>query len=106
MSNVPEFTTDNFDDSVKDGVTLVDFWAEWCGPCKMIAPLIDELAAEYDGKATMGKIDVDAQAALAQRFNVSSIPTLLVMKNGEEAQRFVGVTSKEKLAKALDEATA
>jgi thioredoxin len=104
MSNVPELTGANFDDTVKEGVTLVDFWAEWCGPCKMISPLIDELASEYDGKAKVGKINIDNEGDLAAKFNVSSIPTLLIMKNGEEANRFIGVTAKSELAAALDSA--
>ena len=106
MSNVPEFTTNNFDDQVKDGVTLIDFWAEWCGPCKMIGPLIEELAGEYDGKANVGKINIDDEADLAVRFDVQSIPTLLILKNGEEAQRFIGMTKKADLAAALDAALA
>ena len=106
MSNVPELTTANFDEATKDGVTLIDFWAEWCGPCKMIAPLIDELAAEFEGKAKVGKVDIDSEADLAARFNVSSIPTLLLVKDGEEAQRFVGVTAKSVLAEAIEAATA
>lgn len=105
MSDVNELTAANFDATVSKGVTLVDFWAEWCGPCKMIGPVVEELAAEYEGKATVGKIDVDSQAELAQRYNVSSIPTLIVLKDGEEAKRFVGVTSKDDLAEALDSAT-
>ena len=104
MSNVPEFTSSDFDDQVKDGVTLIDFWAEWCGPCKMIGPLIEELAGEYDGRANMGKINIDDEGDLAVRFGVQSIPTLLILKNGEEAQRFIGVTKKADLAAALDAA--
>ena len=106
MSNAMQLTADNFDATVADGVTLVDFWAEWCGPCRMIAPTLDELSQEYDGKATVGKVNVDNEMDLAQKYNVSSIPTLIVMKDGAEAQRFVGVTSKEELAKALDQAGA
>lgn len=87
-----------------DEPVLVDFWAEWCGPCKMISPIIDELASDFEGKAKVGKVDIDSQADLAAKFGVSSIPTLLVLKDGEEAQRFVGVTTKDVLAKALEAA--
>lgn len=104
MSNATELTNENFDSTVASGVTLIDFWAEWCGPCRMIAPILDELSAEYDGKATVGKINVDKEADLAQKFGVASIPTLIVLKDGEEKNRFVGVTSKTEIAKALDEA--
>ncbi|MDP7640654.1 MAG: thioredoxin [Candidatus Hydrogenedentes bacterium] len=106
MGTATELTTGNFDASTKDGVALIDFWAEWCGPCKMIGPLIEELASEYEGKATVAKVNIDNEGALAEKFNVSSIPTLLVIKDGEEKQRFVGVTSKTNLAEAIDAATA
>ncbi len=104
MGAVPEFTSQNFDEAVAQGITLIDFWAEWCGPCKMIAPMIDELATEYDGKANVGKINIDNEPDLAVRFNVNSIPTLLIIKDGEEAKRFIGVTSKSDVAAALDSA--
>ena len=104
MSNATELTEDNFKDAVASGVTLVDFWAEWCGPCKMIAPVLDELAATYEGKARVGKVDVDSTSGLAQEFSVSSIPTLIVMKDGVEVNRFIGVTGKGDLAQALDSA--
>jgi len=105
MSAVPELTSQTFDETVAEGVTLIDFWAEWCGPCKMIAPMIDELAAEYDGKAKVVKINIDNEPDLAVRFNVNSIPTLLIIKNGEEANRFIGVRSKSDIAAALDDTT-
>ena len=104
MSNATELTEDNFKDAVASGVTLVDFWAEWCGPCKMIAPVLDELAATYEGKAKIGKVDVDSASGLAQEFSVSSIPTLIVMKDGVEVNRFIGVTGKGDLSQALDSA--
>jgi len=102
MSAVPEMTSQSFDETVAQGITLIDFWAEWCGPCKMIAPMIDELAAEYDGKVKVVKINIDNEADLAVRFNVNSIPTLLIIRDGEEAKRFIGVTSKSDIAAALD----
>ncbi len=104
MSKATELTEQNFNDTVASGVTLVDFWAEWCGPCRMLTPIIDELIGEYEGKATIAKVNVDEASELAQQFGVSSIPTLLVMKDGKEVNRFVGVTSKDNLGKALDEA--
>lgn len=104
MSNAMALTKDNFEATVSNGVTLVDFWAAWCGPCKIIAPLIDELAGAYDGRATVAKVDVDQEGALAEQFGVQSIPTLLIMKDGQEVNRFIGVTSKEDLAAALDSA--
>ena len=104
MSSAMDLTNDNFDSTVGSGVTLVDFWAEWCGPCKMMTPVIDELASEFGDKVTVAKIDVDSQQELATKFQVSSIPTIIVFKDGEIAERFVGVTSKSDLATALDAA--
>jgi thioredoxin 1 len=104
MSNATALTEATFKESVASGVSLVDFWAEWCGPCRMLAPVIDELAAEYNGKALIAKLDVDQAQSLAEEYGVSSIPTLLVIKDGAEQKRFVGVTSKTDLTKALDEA--
>lgn len=102
MGKAMELTQTNFDGTVGSGVTLVDFWAEWCGPCRIIAPAIEELAVEYEGKAHVGKVNVDNDGELAVRFGVSSIPTMLVMKDGQEVARFVGVTAKAQLAKAID----
>jgi thioredoxin 1 len=83
---------------------LIDFWAEWCGPCRMVGPMVEELAGDYAGKAKVGKIDVDSEQDLAQNFSVSSIPTLLVIKGGKVVGSRVGVGSKADLAKMLDEA--
>lgn len=99
-----EITESNFQETASTGVALIDFWAEWCGPCRMITPIVEELSKEYEGKATIGKVNIDDAAGLAQKFGVASIPTLIVLKDGEEVNRFVGVTSKDNLAKALDEA--
>jgi len=104
MSGALELTNVDFDSTIKEGVTLVDFWAEWCGPCLMMHPKIDELAAEYEGKATIARVDVDSEGELANKFQVQSIPTLLVFKDGEIADRFIGVTPKDALAAALDAA--
>ena len=81
---------------------LVDFWAEWCGPCKAIAPVLDELANEYDGKLTIAKLDVDANPQTARQFNVRSIPTLILFKDGDVGAQHVGATSKQQLKDFLD----
>ncbi len=97
-----KLTKDNFASETSNGVTLVDFWAEWCGPCRMISPIIDELANEYSGKVKVGKVNVDEEMELAEQFGVSSIPTLVILKDGNEVKRFVGLTQKAVLASALD----
>ncbi|MBT8422246.1 MAG: thioredoxin TrxA [Gammaproteobacteria bacterium] len=95
---------DSFDADVIKSETpvLVDFWAEWCGPCKAIAPVLDELAGEYDGKVTIVKLDVDANPQSARQFNVRSIPTLILFKDGDIANQHVGATSKQQLKSFLD----
>ena len=104
MGAAKELTSSNFKDTIASGVTLVDFWAEWCGPCKMMTPLIDEMAQEFEGKATIAKLDIDAEGDLAIEHNVQSIPTLIVFKDGEEANRFIGVTKKDALVEAVNTA--
>ena len=101
-----EFTDANFQDEVLDAEqpVLVDFWAEWCGPCKMLGPIIDELATEYEGKAKIGKVDIDNNRDAAVKFNIQSIPSIIIFKNGEEVNRFVGINPKEELAGAIDAA--
>ncbi len=98
-------TTNTFDETIasSDTAVVVDFWAEWCGPCKMIAPILSEIAKENVGKITIGKLNVDENPDLAMRFNVMSIPTLLVFKNGEVAKRLVGAKGKGQLLQELDE---
>jgi thioredoxin 1 len=83
---------------------LVDFWAEWCGPCKMIAPVLDELATEYEGRVKIGKVNIDENGALASQYRVSAIPTLLLFKNGEVIEQMVGMRSKRDLKASLDKA--
>jgi thioredoxin 1 len=104
MSNAMELTSGNFQDTVASGVTLVDFWAEWCGPCRMMGPILDEVAKELAGKAAVGKVNVDKDSELAQKFAVASIPCLVILKDGKEVNRFVGVTPKTELVKALEAA--
>lgn len=104
--NVLEFTDDNFDADVlkSEALVVVDFWAEWCMPCRMIAPAIDEIADEYQGRVRVGKMDIDANRNMAAKY-VSAIPTVIVFKGGEIAKKFVGLTNKDAIAAAIDEAT-
>ena len=85
-----------------DKPVLVDFWATWCGPCRMIAPVIEQVAAEFDGRAVVGKVDVDEEPALAQRFGVMSIPTLIVLKGGKVVEQAVGARGKADVAAMLN----
>ena len=96
-------TQENFDREVlnADKLTVVDFWADWCGPCRMAAPIIDEIAAETAGKVKVGKVNVDTDIELAQRYRIASIPTFLVFKNGELAEKAIGLQSKEDLVNLL-----
>lgn len=82
---------------------LVDFWATWCGPCKMLAPVIEELAAQFDGKITVAKVDVDAEPELAMRYGVMSIPTVVLIQGGEEVERKVGLLPKESYVELLEQ---
>ena len=99
---VKTFTDGNFEAETKQGVVLVDLWAEWCGPCRHIAPIVDELASEYDGRVTVGKLNVDENPVTPGKFSVRGIPTLLVFKDGQLADTVVGLTAKENIASVLD----
>ena len=99
-----EITDANFEETVlkSDKPVVVDFWAAWCGPCRMVGPIIDEISKEYDGKAVVGKVDVDANQDFASKYGVRNIPTVLVFQNGEVVERQVGVAPKKSYTDAID----
>lgn len=97
-------TTNEFDDAVKEGVVLVDFYADWCGPCKMLSPVLDELAADVEGKASVIKVNVDTESELAQKYQVSSIPSIKIFKNGEIVNETMGFQPKAKLEELINNA--
>ncbi len=99
-----ELNDGNFKTEVleKKGIALVDFWAEWCGPCKMIGPVVEELSQEYDGKALIAKVDVDENSELTARYGVRNIPTILILKDGEVVDKHVGFATKEALAQKIE----
>lgn len=102
--NVLTFTKENFEKEVlqSDKPVLVDFWAAWCGPCRMIAPVIDQIANEFAGRVKVGKVNVDDESELAQKYRIMSIPTLMVFKDGKLAESVLGARSKEDLSKMLE----
>ena len=102
MSKYIDLTAANFEETTKEGVALVDFWAPWCGPCRMLSPVIEELAADYDGKAKVCKVNTDEEQELAVKFGVRSIPTIIFLKDGELVDQMVGASSKQALAEKLD----
>ncbi len=104
--NIVQFNDDNFEAEVLNSETpvLVDFWAEWCGPCRMLAPTIDELAEEYKGKVKVGKLDTEVGRNVAMRFGISSIPTVILFKKGQMVNRLIGLRPKKDFKAALDAA--
>jgi thioredoxin 1 len=102
--NVLTLTGSNFDDETKkvDGPILVDFWAEWCGPCRMVAPVLEQIAADYKGRVRVGKVNVDEHNGIASKYGVQSIPTLLLFKQGKVVEQYIGATSKDVLTKLID----
>lgn len=104
MGKAAEFNDAEFEADVLNSTepVLVDFWAPWCGPCRAIAPLIEELAGQYEGRVKIGKVNVDENPETAQRYDVMNIPTLILFKNGEIAERFMGLVPKSKLEAAIN----
>ena len=102
--NLIELTDDAFESTTNEGVVLVDFWAPWCGPCKMLTPVVEELADEYAGRATICKMNTDDHRDAAVQFSISAIPTLILFKDGQVNKKWVGLTTKDDIAAALDEA--
>lgn len=104
MSKAETFTDDTFQEDVlkSDKPVLVDFWAEWCGPCRMVGPVVDEMAGEYEGKAKIGKVNVDENPEISTEYGIRSIPSLLIFKGGEVVDQIVGAVPKSQLKKQLD----
>ena len=104
MSKPLELTDSNFLDEVENAESpvLVDFWAEWCGPCRMVGPIVEELADEYDGKAKIGKVDVDSNPEVSVKYGIRSIPALLIFKDGEVVDQIIGAVPKNHIKKQLD----
>ncbi|MDP1880786.1 MAG: thioredoxin [Parachlamydiaceae bacterium] len=103
MSNkILHLSDDNFDETIADGITLVDFYATWCGPCRMITPIIEELSNMLDGKAKIGKLDIDQAPEVSKKCQISSVPTLILFKNGQEVKRVVGVKELDYLLNLIN----
>ena len=105
MSNIRAVTDANFEDEVEkaEGLTIVDFWATWCGPCRMVAPILDQLATEYEGKVKITKLDVDANIKTGSRFNVRSIPTMLFFKGGKVVDQIIGAVPRTHIEQKLQQ---
>lgn len=103
--NVKELTDQTFETQIKSGVTLVDFWAPWCGPCRMQAPILEQVATRVGNKATIAKLNVDDYGQIAERYGIRGIPTLIVFKDGEAVQQMVGLQTEQRLVAAIEAAT-
>ena len=103
MAKYIELTNENFDATVAEGVTMVDFWAPWCGPCRMIAPVVEELAEDFEGKAKITKVNTDEQQEIAVKYGIRSIPTILFFKDGEMVDQMVGASGKDVFAGKINE---
>ena len=102
MAKYIELTDDNFEATINEGASMVDFWAPWCGPCRMIAPVIEELAEDFDGKANICKVNTDEQQNIAAKYGIRSIPTILFFKDGEMVDQMVGAASKDAFADKIN----
>jgi thioredoxin 1 len=104
MGNLLELNDNNFNEEVvnSEDVVLVDFWAEWCGPCKMIAPIVEKISNDYEGKIKVGKVDVDSNPTVSSTFGIRSIPTLLIFKSGKPVEQIVGAVSENVIISKLD----
>jgi len=100
--NVPELTNGEFEDFIKEGTVLIDFFAEWCMPCVMMAPILEDLSGEFSDKAKIGKVNIDDNQAIAQKFEVTSIPTFIVFKDGKNVEQFVGGKSLDELSEIIN----
>lgn len=100
---IKQFNDDNFDKGISQGVVLVDFYADWCGPCRMLAPIVEELAQEMSGKMVVAKVDTDQSVSVAAKYEVTSIPTLILFKNGQVAKRVVGLKDLDALRRMVSE---
>jgi thioredoxin 1 len=99
-----ELNEDNFENEIKTGATLVDFFAQWCGPCRMLAPIIDEVASDMKGKAKIGKVDIDKEIKVATDYQVTSVPTMILFKDGKEVDRIVGLRDADAIKEFINKA--
>jgi thioredoxin 1 len=102
MSKEIEFTAENFEAETREGVALIDFWAPWCGPCRIQGPIVEKVAERVNGNAKVGKLNVDENPTVAARFGVTGIPTIILLKDGEEIERFVGVQPEDVLVSKIE----